>query len=94
MNILTWDNQQDAEDSLALVNATYGCPYEAENGYRADEWARVIKSPFEEAYGFFKPEAKLGCDLDGLMAVLVPGFAEKLYKVEDFYLDEDLRLEP
>jgi len=89
MVFVSWESEKDAEDSLAAINAAYGCPYVAENGYRMDRWAEVKKPTLGDTYGFFKPEARLGQNMDGLMAALVPGFAEKPYKSEDFYTDED-----
>ena len=62
----------------------YGCPYVAENGYRMDRWAEIKRPNNEDAYGFFKPDARLGKNVDDLMRVIVPGVTEKPYIPEDF----------
>lgn len=76
MTFLTWDNQDDAENSVAALNVMYGCPYTAENGYRMDRWDFVIKSFGSYEYGFFKPEERMGMKIDDLMSGLMPGFTE------------------
>jgi len=90
MMFLSWDSLKDAEDSLAAIDAMYGCPYVAENGYRMDSWAEIMRPIIDGYYGFSKPEVRLGSELSDLMAVLVPGFTEKPYNSEDFHTDEDL----
>lgn len=84
MIFLGWANKQDAEASLAAVDAIYGCPYVAENGYRMDNWAHVNKLASADVFGFIKPEARLGCKLDILIVALVPGFSETLQLSSDF----------
>ncbi len=89
MSFLTWDNQEDAEACLDAVNATYGCPHVADNGYRMDQWAFVSKSNVTEHHGFVKPKEHLGMKMTDLMPVLVPGFVEHEVKPDDFNSPED-----
>ena len=86
---LTWDNQSDAENSIAAINIAYGCPYEAENGYRMDQWDAPVRSHVTEDCGFFKPEEHLGKSMPDLMPVLVSGFVENREKPNDFNLPKD-----
>lgn len=76
MTFLTWNNQADADASLAAVNALYGCEYIADNGYIMSTWDNVTKSDAEDKWGFAKPEARLGKTVGELEAVLVVGYAE------------------
>jgi len=85
MTFVVWNNQKAAEDSLAAVNAAYGCPYVAENGYRMDQWDNLISSRNGTQCGFYKPEERLGKEVDDLMAVLVPGFTEYEEKPIEFH---------
>lgn len=85
MAFLVWNNKQDGEDSIAAVNAMYGCPYRSENGYRMDQWDFTIKSNIDEGCGFYKPEERLGMKMDDLMPALVSGFIENNEKPEEFY---------
>lgn len=89
MVFLSWESLKDAEDSLARVDAEYGCPYVAENGYRMDSWSEIRSPDNEVVYGFFKPDARLGRDVADIMDVLVPGYTEKPYRSEDFQGPED-----
>jgi len=73
---LVWNNQQDAEDSLAAINEMYGCPYVSENGYRMDQWDVVQKSLTTSDCGFYKPEERLGHTMSELMPALIDGFVE------------------
>ena len=90
MSFLVWNNQTDAEASLEAVNYVYECPYVAENGYRMDQWDFVIKSSVSDDHGFFKPEERLGKQMDDLMPALVPGFIEHAEKPVEFYPDDGL----
>ncbi len=90
MIFLTWNNKKDAEDSLAAVNAMYGCPYVATNGYKMDRWDSLVKSYVDEVYGFYKPEERLGMRMPDLMPNLIPGYVENDRKPTEFYPpDED-----
>jgi len=88
MTFLVWGDQQDAEASLAAVNAVYGCPYEAGNGYRMERWDTVIASRNATEWGFFKPEPRIGKDNNELDQALISGFDEKEGKPEEFYPEE------
>ena len=88
MIFLVWNNQQDAEDSIDAIGAVYGCPYEADNGYRMDCWDNVVSSRNEDQWGFFKPEARLGKQVNDLMAGVTPGFIEHAEKPIEFYPEE------
>lgn len=88
MAFLVWNNEDDADDSLAAINGMYGCPYEAENGYKMDRWDDVRESIPAGNYGFFKPEERLGKEIGGLMLVLIPGFTEYEEMPEEF-IEED-----
>jgi len=92
MKFLTWNNQKDVEDSLAAVNGSYGCPYVAENGYRMAWWDNIISSRDGRQWGFFKPEARLGKEVDALMAALKPKFIEQEEKPAEFYPVEEERV--
>jgi len=89
MTFLVWDNQKDTEDSLTAVNAMYGCPYRAENGYRMDMWDFVVKSNIDDVYGFFKPEERLSKEMDDLMPALLPGYTEYRELPEEFKSEDD-----
>jgi len=89
MFFLSWDSREKALDSLASVNETYGCPYEAENGYKMNSWAYVEKIYHEEIYGFSKPESRLGRKVDDLMKDVVPGYQERTYNAGDFFAPEE-----
>lgn len=93
MAFLVWDNQQDAEDSLDAINSMYGLPFEAENGYRMDRWDIIKESNTAIDYGFFKPEERLGMEMDDLMPALMPGFTEHEEVPEDF-IPEEVEEEP
>jgi len=90
MKFLTWNHQQDAEDSLAAVNAAYGLPWE-DDGYRMARWDNIILSRDRTQWGFFKPEARLGKEVDDLMAGVTPGFIEHAEKPAEFYPEEELQ---
>ena len=77
---LVWNNEDDARDSLAAVNAAYGCPYLAKNGYRMARWDFVEESNSNDAYGFYKPGASLG-----ILLALGTGFIEHQKKPVEFY---------
>lgn len=85
---LTWDNQADAETSIAAVDTVYGCAYTAENGYIMNTWATVTKSDAENKWGFTKPEARLGKTEAELEAVLVVGYTELDSRPEDWATPE------
>jgi len=89
MFFLGWDSREKAADSLASVNAVYGCPYVAENGYRMDRWADIRKIYLEETYGFSSPESRLGRKMDDLMKDVVPGYQERTYNAGDFFAPEE-----
>ena len=76
MTFLTWNNQADADASLAAVNALYGCKYTESSGYIMDTWDNVTKSDAEEKWGFAKPEVRLGKTTEELEAALVSGYTE------------------
>ena len=75
MSFLTWNNQADADASLAAVNAVYGCPY-TNGSYSIDTWDVVAKSDAENKWGFIYPEARLGKTVEELEAALVAGYTE------------------
>ena len=56
MSVLVWNNQGDAAGSLLAINAMYGCPYLAENGYRMDRWDFVVKNDAEKEELIFLKE--------------------------------------
>jgi len=85
MTFLTWDNQNDAAGSLVAVNAEYGCPHAAENGYRMDQWDTLVSSNDESRWGFYRPVSRLGKTIDALFARLTPGFTEHIDKPAEFY---------
>jgi len=87
MAFLTWDNQADADTSLAAVNVVYGCPIQ--NGYTMNTWADVSKSITEDKWGFAKPEEKHSKTLAELEAVLIPGFTEHDARPEDWVASEE-----
>ena len=89
MAFLVWDNQKDAEDSLTAINAMYGCPYVAANGYRMDQWDFFKDSDPAGDYGFYKPEERLGMTMDDLMPALMPGFVEHEKIPEEFEPEEE-----
>jgi len=98
MSFLVWNNQGDAEISLTAIDFTYGCPHLAKNGYRMDRWDFVVKSNTTNDHGFYKPEERLGMEMDDLMPVLMPGYTEheempEDFKPEDFRLEEDDEVE-
>ena len=76
MTFLTWDNQEDADTSLAAVNNVYGCEYAEVGGYTMESWSVVTKSDAEDKWGFEAPEAILGKTEEELMAALVIGYTE------------------
>jgi len=90
MKFLVWNSQQDAEDSIDAIGAVYGCPHEAENGYKMDRWDTPIPSRSGDKWGFFKPEARLGKTEQDLMANVTPGFIEHQEKPEEFYPEEEV----
>jgi len=76
MTFLTCNNQKDAQTLLDDINAAYGCPYKAVNGYVMDAWDFVTKSDADDIWGFAKPEARLGKTSEELEAVLTSGYTE------------------
>lgn len=81
MSFLVWESPvvadiQPVTDSLEAVNDIYGCPYVAANGYRMDIWDLVLTSSSGDAYGFYKPEKRLGKEIVDLMNVMFAGFIE------------------
>lgn len=78
-----------ATDSLEAVNDIYGCPYLDANGYRMDTWDVVRVSRDGYAFGFTKPEPRLGKDLADLMDVMLPGFTEYEEIPEEFIPEEE-----
>lgn len=89
MSFLIWNNQTDAEASLEAINYVYGCPYEAGNGYRMDQWDSVIKSRVSDDHGFFKPEERLGKQMDNLMNGLIPEFVENAEMPVEFRPEDE-----
>ena len=87
MTFLVWDNKIDADASLVNINAMYGCPHTAENGYRMDTWDVVIASVNSDAWGFFKPEERLGMEIGALMSGLVEGYDEVGGRPIEFFPD-------
>ncbi len=94
---LVWNNPNLAETSLAAVNAVYGCPYVAENGYRMDRWDTVTQSndgnQWGFSWGFSKPVSHLGKLEQDLRASLVPGFIEHDEKPDEFKPEDEIKLE-
>lgn len=90
MTFLTWNNQADADASLAAVNTLYGCKYTADNGYIMSVWDNVTKSDAEEKWGFAKPEARLGKTVDELMNLLVGDYTEETQSPVDWIADEEV----
>lgn len=88
MTFLVWDNQTNANTSLANINNAYGLPYKAENGYRMDTWDVVMESVNENAWGFFKPEELLSMEMDDLMSNLIAGYNELDDRPANFFLDD------
>lgn len=76
MTFLTWNNQADADSSLAAVNAVYGCEYTGNTGYIMETWDNVTKSDAEDKWGFTEPEAQLGKTVEELEAALTAGYTE------------------
>lgn len=76
MTFLSWDNQSDADDSLAAINTVLGCPYGSENGYQMDTWAVVTKHDTEDLWGFYGVEEVLGKTKAEQMAVITAGYTE------------------
>lgn len=90
MTFLTWNNEKDAEGSLAAVNTAYGCPYRGENGYRMDQWDELVSSRNVDQWGFYKPVERLGQMEQYLRAYLISGFVENIHKPDEFYpIDPD-----
>ena len=89
MSFLVWGSQKEAEDSLLAINAMYGCPYLAENGYRMDRWDSVVKGSVGNDHGFHKPKERLGKKMDDLMPALKPGFIEHDKIPDDFKPEGD-----
>ena len=89
MTFLTWDNQTDADSSLAAVNAGYGCEYTGNTGYIMETWDNVTKSNVEEKWGFAKPEARLGKTIEELEAALVSGYTELDNKPSNWIPEEE-----
>lgn len=89
MAFLVWDNEDDAKDSLAAINAMYGLPFEAPNGYRMDQWDVIKESGTTTNAGFYKPEERLNMTMDDLMPALMPGFTEHEELPEEFVPEEE-----
>ena len=83
MAFLTWDNQTDADTSIAAIDTVYGCP--VQNGYKMTTWANVTKSDAENKWGFEKPEARLGKTVVELMAVVTAGYTELSERPSDWF---------
>ncbi len=93
MAFLVWNNEDDADDSLAAINAMYGLPFEAENGYKMDQWDVVKESETTSSAGFYKPEERLGQIMDDLMPALTSGFTEHAEIPEEFIPEEEEEIE-
>jgi len=89
MPFLVWNNEDDAKDSLAAIDAMYGLPFEAANGYKMDQWDVVKESETSSNAGFYKPEERLGMVMDDLMPALMPGFTEHEEMPEEFEPEEE-----
>jgi hypothetical protein len=85
---LTWNNQADADASLAAVNSVYGCIHEGSNGYKMDSWANVTKSDNAELWGFEKPVETLEKLQSNLDAALVAGYTELSERPSDWVNEE------
>lgn len=76
MTFLTWNNEQDATDSLAAIDTVYGCSYEGDSGYVMATWDTVTKHDTSDLWGFNAPSPRLGKTQEELDAVLVAGYTE------------------
>lgn len=88
MAFLVWNNENDADDSLVAISDMYGLPFEAENGYKMDQWDVVKGSDPAGNYGFYKPEERLGKLMGDLMPALMPGFTEH-EEIPDAFVPEE-----
>lgn len=79
MSFLTWNNEQDAVDSLAALNVVYDCP---NDDMRI--WDVVAKHHTSDLWGFNAPRARLGKTQEELDAVLVAGYTEHDAKPSDW----------
>lgn len=98
MSFLVWEppvvtDIQPVTDSLEAVNDIYGCPYLDANGYRMDIWDIVLTSSVGDAYGFYKPEPRLGKDVVDLMAVMFAGYIEHEEIPTEFIPEEETETE-
>ena len=88
MTFLTWDNQSDADTSLAAVNTVYNCPIQ--NGYTMTTWAVVTKSEADEKWGFDKPKPINGKTTEQLEDALVVGYTELAEKPANWITEENV----
>ena len=88
MTFLTWNNQSDADTSLAAINIVYGCPIQ--NSYKMATWATVTKSEADNKWGFEKPVAKHGATIEDLEATLVAGYTELTERPVDWITEGEL----
>ena len=89
MSFLVWTDKKKADASLIAINAIYGCPYVAENGYRMDQWDFIVKARTTNDHGFFAPEERLGKVLDALMNALSTGYVEYTEEPSAFYSEDE-----
>lgn len=75
---LIFTNEQDCDASLAAVNDAYGCPYD-DGSYRMDNWAIKSASLTGNAWGFDKPELRLGVSQETLDACIINGTEIEAY---------------
>lgn len=75
IEFLSWNNQADADTSLAAVEVVYGCPY-SNGDYIMDDWAIVTKSDSENEWGFYKPQVVHGVLEANLTSALELGYTE------------------
>jgi len=76
MAFLTWETNNEAGESLTQLDIAYGLPFEAENGYKMDQWDVVREFKEPTRFGFYKPEERLGKGMDQLMDSLMPGWTQ------------------
>lgn len=87
--VASTSTKEDAEASLAAVNAAYGCPLIAENGYRMGTWDVLIQSNDGTEWGFYRPKPMLGKTMGQLMRDLRGGYSVRNTKPSQFFPPEE-----
>jgi len=88
MSFLIWNNQQDTEDSMDMVNSYYIIVPSIPGDYRMDMWDILSKSNVSNEWGFFAAEDRPGLPYADLMREQLVGDFEEVNERPDDWIAE------